>query len=73
MMTISVRDTDGSGSKLFDPDQVGDLWFGFGKFPLKAPKNFNFCPLVREVQQVNKAKKILELFKVGKKASANCH
>jgi len=39
----TVLNSDGSGSKFFDPSRVSHLWFGFefGKFPIKF---FNFFP-----------------------------
>jgi len=54
--------SDGSGSKIFDPGQVGSIFCGsgrvgsaihglglnFGKFPLKMSKKFNFFTLGQE-------------------------
>jgi len=40
------KDSDGSGSKHFDPGRVSHLWFGigFGKFLLKISIFSIFCP-----------------------------
>jgi len=44
LMALAVLSCDGSWSKIFELGRVGHLWFGFGKFPLKNPKFFNFFP-----------------------------
>jgi len=45
MLCVYLHSSDGSGSGQFFVAWVWSGWYGFGKFPLKNPKFFNFFPL----------------------------
>jgi len=68
---VACQTSYGSGSKNFDPGQVGSIFWGsgqiigFGKFPLKTSNFLIFFPLDQKIDPTWHGSKIFDLGQVG--------